>query len=234
MKSNPELLGQFILLDQNSGRKQKNWLEKFVLRENATLICLETNVGIAKAWERLLSQANQDFVLLLENDWFCSTPNAKFLQSALGILERHPEVGFVKLRSLRDKDDWGRDALDHSPWNFPIHEGSLFTRHREDVEYFIVPSSGTSFTLNPILARRTFIEEIRRYFIDNPESSTPLRSGEDGPNMAWRGQTHWKAAVLSKGPFRHTGFYRKRDQVFTLAVYKALHASRVFARRIFS
>ena len=216
-----DLVSATYILDQNSGSRQVNWLRKFITERNGRVISKPSNVGIAKAWAELLKLVNTEFVMLLENDWFCDSDSATFISDALKILSKHNDVGFVKMRSLRDRDDWGRHSTEHSPWNFPDQEGTLFVQAEiGNLEYFVCIPQGTSFTLNPILARRTFLESLADNFIDNPLSTTPLKSGEDLPDAAWRGQRDWKAAVLKDGPFRHIGFIRKRDKYLTLHTYR--------------
>lgn len=165
---------------------------------------------------------------MLENDWFCDSGNSKFLQDSLEIMEDNPSCAFVKLRAFFDKDDFGHGKLEYSPWSV---EGGLEKLSKGQTargsDYFIASPEFSGFTLNPILARGTFLGAIQEEFVNDDRWENPLRSGEEGPSRFWRNQTTWTSALLPDGPYRHIGFYSLYDKSVTLTKYFVRYCKRM-------
>jgi hypothetical protein len=208
------------VFDNHSNAKTRKYLQG-LYRHGVGVEFSETNIGMAGAWSRLSASSAGDFILTLENDWFCNSWTSGWLQDALEILEKNPHVAFVKLRTLIDEDDWGWGKSDHAPWSLCEPESELYRVEElsNGAKYFLVSPSKTSFTFNPILMRKKFRDELESLYLDDPENETPLRSGEDAPSDYWRNSLTWWAAVLTNGPFRQKGFYGRFNKYVTLRKY---------------
>ena len=212
---------RWILLDQNSGHLTKTVIHHLVKSlPNVHLISSRENLGIARGWEMLLKEFAEEYLLFLENDWLCDSISDWFIRDGIEILASHDECAFVKLRSIHDRNDFGWGKIHYAPWSVPGGH-AFMEEHQTDAErkYWMIPSSHSGFTLNPILARKDFVEEILPYFLENRNWANVLRSGEEAPSTYWRGQRKWKSATLTSGPFRHTGFYDVHDKLLTFPTY---------------
>lgn len=213
---------EIIVFDQGSNNRTR-----LFLRENRHLfkkiIFSDSNIGIAEAWKVLLENSSGDFILPLENDWFCDTSNHKWILDSLDILQKNPDIAFVKLRSLRDFDNYGWGHIEHAPWSVASrNESYLYYQHITTAHYsfYKVCPQYISFTFNPILIRSNYLRSIHQFYRDDPANKTVLRSGEDLFSIMWRQEESLFAATLLNGPFRHTGLYNRLANLFALPFYK--------------
>jgi GT2 family glycosyltransferase len=212
---------EIIVLDQGSNKKTLDVLNKYKYMFK-NMIMLNNNIGMAAAWRSLFMASKGDYILPLENDWFCDAPNHYWLDNALDLMKYDSEVVFVKLRCVSDYDDFGWAHINHSPWTIQglKNTDSYFqTINRSTYSYYKAKPQYISFTFNPILARRSFISQIHRFYIDDPRNRTVLRSGEDLPSTMWRKQQNCYGASLRDGPFRHTGLYNRYAKLTALPFY---------------
>ena len=205
------------VLDQNS-RRPTQWVLGVLARMQVRIIVLDENVGMGEGWLRLLDASDEGLVLLLENDWWCSAADGEWLDISMRILARHPKVCMVKLRSITDHDDCGRGKVEYAPWTVDDGVMKYAVKTENGKKYFLTTPEWTGFTFNPILARREFLESLRPHFRDRYVDGRPLRTSEDTVDAAWRRTTHL-AAVLTSGPFRHSGFYGRKNKILLLPAY---------------
>jgi hypothetical protein len=152
------------------------------------------------------------------------------MQDAVAILEKSPDVSFVKLRRLDDIDNYGKGLVDHQPWTVTNSTGTpdfevVLSLSGSDV--YLVQSSNTGFTFNPILIRRTKLLELLSGAVDDPQDLTPLRSGENVLDDRWRSNPRNLAAVID-GPFAHIGFHRRRNYLWPYPLYVIQYVVRSF------
>jgi hypothetical protein len=105
---------QIIIFDQNSGNVTKLILNR-LSKLGCQVINSNLNVGMLEGWSRLVANSDSEFLLLLKNDWFCNSSDSRWMQDAVAILEKSPDVSFVKLRRLDDIDNYGKGLVDHQP-----------------------------------------------------------------------------------------------------------------------
>lgn len=211
---------EVILLDQGSQAATQRVIGKYS-RSIDHVISLSENVGMGEGWNQMADLSIAPYILPLENDWWCASRSPKWLSDAVSILEADGGVGFVKLRRLVDHDDCGFGLEEHSPWTTrpPRLDRYQVCRNEWALNYLRVPSHSTSFTFNPVLMRRELREEFKINFRDESSADAILRTSEDSVDVLWRGQTTWEAAVLLNGPFRHSGFYGRRNRWILTPVY---------------
>lgn len=130
-------------------------------------------------------------VLHLEDDWECAPERVapeilSWLELAIGVLEAHPEVGQVRLRSVRE-------YLERS--NMVMHDAvrwELFGGYR-------VSTAPCQANFPPALWRP---EAILSAFTDGCEAKEPDPERAAGLRF---GRAGWHIAQLWPGVFRHTG-----------------------------
>ena len=229
---------QITIFDQSS-----RFLTRIVLsmfhKKGCILIKSKNNVGMLEGWKKLVAQSSSDTLLLIENDWFCNTSNADWIKDAVSILDKFDKASFVKLRQIEDIDNYGKNLPEHQPWTIPIHDrqSGLDDAHpcfykevsESGSEVFIVGSSNTGFTFNPILIRRQKFIELITGSADDVNDVTPLRSGENIIDQMWRSNSENIAAVID-GPFSHIGFHNPRNYVWPFPAYILLHVLRSLRR----
>ena len=211
---------ELLVLDQNSG-----WLTSFIIklfRFNKVII-LSSNIGMAKAWT-LLNQSrasNVDFVLQLENDWWCAAKSSKFLLDAINVFIACKDVAFVKLRSNYDFQA-GLKMINKEPqtvYPLPLHIFQYIPL-RSGSCALLSNSKYACFTFNPTLMRANFRDEISSAYSDNENSNVSvLRSGEDYPTVYWERQQQWRSAIIGSASFRHTGFHSRRYIILGLPLF---------------
>ncbi len=225
---NSKIEKEIIILDQNSGFKAKEIIAKWKSQFDRTIL-LNENIGITQGWNELFNNSKGKYILPLENDWFCDAESDYWLVSAIEILESNKKIGFVKLRKVNDKDDYGHQKLEHSPWTLGVKGKPYFTLLRlpNGAYYFTASPKNIGFTYNPILMSRTFREYIHDSFNDNLDDITPLRSGENEVDKFWRSQKEYFGATLKFGPFKHIGFHNLHDKLIIMPIYISKHFVRL-------
>lgn len=223
-RQNTEGSPPILVFDQNSKAPTQLALD-VVTRRNGRIIRSESNIGMLGAWSNLVDQAESEasYLLLLEDDWFCDSSNANWLEEARRILDSFPEVAFVKLRSLIDEDNYGIGLKEHQPWTVSAQEEmtpELFEKvsSPSGQEFFKVTSQFTGFTFNPILIRKSRLKSLIQGTNDDLSDPTPLRSGENVLDYRWRAEPLNVAAVID-GPFKHIGFHNRANFFRTLPRY---------------
>lgn len=210
-----------IIFDQNSRKITQLLLGRLEKKVGHQVIYSDRNIGMLEGWLRLLAESESEFLLLVENDWFCDSSNSRWLEDATSILKQTPDVAMVKLRKLRDVDDYGKGLAEHQPWTVAGPKPVLNFEHeltQSGSEFYVVKSLNTGFTFNPILIRRTKLIELLQKTVDDPEDPTPLRSGENVIDRKWRKDSENIAAVLD-GPFGHIGFHNRRNYLWPFFPY---------------
>jgi hypothetical protein len=216
-----------IIFDQSSKFLTRITLNLFA-KKGCVVIMSKNNVGMLEGWKQLITKSSSDTVLLIENDWFCNTNNAIWVQDAASILDRSDKASLVKLRRIDDIDNYGKNLPDHQPWTIPVHHrqsGLSATRPCFDVEVsnsgsevYLVGSTNTGFTFNPILIRRKKFLELITGTEDDENDVTPLRSGENVIDQRWRSNVENVAAVID-GPFSHVGFHNPLNYLWPFPAY---------------
>lgn len=203
---NSKISYEVILLDQNSNEETKQ-----IIRDHAhfidKIIWKEKNIGMSAAWVEMFERSNADYILPVENDWWCSSRSSKWLEDAVAALDKEKNMAFMKLRRLYDRQ-YGLGSVEHEPWSVrPFPADKVSTGKLENgSKYFIAGPRYNCFTFNPVLMRKEFRREFSCHYADDPGNKTPLRSGEDRPTSEWRKQDKWVSGALWGGPFRHIGF----------------------------
>lgn len=222
---------EVILLDQNSEEDTKK-----IIRDYAgfidKIVWLDKNIGMAAAWVKMYGISNAEFVLPVENDWWCSSFSSNWLEDAVAVLEEEKNTAFIKLRRLYDRQ-YGLGSLEHEPWSVRPFPKDKVTVGKLDngSGYYVACARYNCFTFNPVLMRKDFRQEFSCYYMDDPDNKTPLRSGEDRPTAEWRKQDKWCSAALWKGPFRHVGFPSLKEHLFYSPFFILRYAFRlVFAK----
>jgi len=189
----------------------------------AGLIMKSHNLGMASGWQTLIESIDTEYVILLENDWWCSQTDGTWFLDAVAIIQHDSEVGVVKMRATPDHDHCGSGKEQYAPWTIkPIPTDIVEERDIPDgPSYFYVPSSHTGFSFNPVLVRRRWLSNALASLGHPTPSSSPRISDEDAVDAQWRSQQIYGAAILKPGAFRHTGFYSKYRRIFTLPNYVA-------------
>lgn len=212
---------EIIILDQGSGGFTQAILDGYENKVDK-IIRLNKNIGIASGWNKLYKYSYGDFILPIENDWFCDAVTGVWLEDAIRVLNHDERISFIKLRSLIDHDDYGHGLIEHSPWSLQSEEGSKryeIQSHDSGLQFYCATPKNISFTFNPVLMPRKFRDFIGQFYCDDPCNMTPLRSGEDRPSEVWREQKGCLGATLIDGPFRHTGFHQRTTQLLNLPIY---------------
>lgn len=196
----------FKILDQASGP-----FTRFILRQlskdgRISVVFLNKNIGMAQGWKLLIEDPHDDLYLMLENDWFCV--DSKALGVGIREIKSDSSLWIVKLRSLNDIDNFGKDSPFHSPYNVHGFEDKYESRFYSQKVGHIISSEWTDFTFNPILFESKVRELLLNSLADNPESQNRERSGESVIDAKWRDLRLARALVLD-GDFYHTGFYDK-------------------------
>ena len=218
------------VFDQNSTRCTRLVLRFLHRNSRVQITWSNENIGMLSAWKELVLKSDCDYLLLLENDWFCDATNSSWFEDACTILDSDPELSLVKLRKLMDVDDYGRGLMEHQPWTVvgeKVDNNYRVQSARSGNEFFVVSSSFTSFTFNPVLIRREFLVKLLTGAQDDPEDPTPLRSGENVLDERWRGNPRNFAAVLN-GPFGHIGFHNRRNYIWPMMAYLLRMISRIY------
>ena len=211
---------EIIILDQGSDRETLAVLDKWESRVTK-IIRLKENIGIAAGWNAMYKLSRGDYILPIENDWFCDASSSAWLATAIRVLQHDSKIAFVKLRHIVDYDNYGFGHIDHAPWTVKPDQKDLYEIRKinEDITYYCATSKNISFTFNPVLMPRSFRHHIGSSYTDDPGNLTPLRSGEDRPSDVWRNQTDYVGATLIDGPFRHTGFHTRLPKIIALPKY---------------
>jgi hypothetical protein len=214
-----------VVFDQNS-----NFFTRSILRrldkKGCTIIYSKQNVGMLQGWINLVDSSSSEYLLLIENDWYCNARNSNWVTVAESILDGFSQISFVKLRQLDDVDNYGKGLLEHQPWTISklgIREVDAYVERSttSGSKFFEVYSSNTGFTFNPILIRRNKFLELIYGAVDDVNDKTPLRSGENVLDERWRSNVENVAAVYD-GPFAHTGFHNPINYAILLPVYLLL------------
>lgn len=217
---NSSLAIEVVILDQGSQQQTLEILNRF-LPSIDKVIFLKENIGIAKAFEKLYEASSGEFIITLENDWWCNASNDEWLKDAVEIFKSGPHnLAFLKLRKLFDRQ-YGLGSLLHEPWSvkpFPdaIVEKKIFEGKKS---YYQVSAPYNCYTFNPIIIRKSFRELIAPSYKDLSDNLTPLRSGEELPQKFWQSQTEWVSGTLLNGPFTHAGFPSIKDHVIYLPYF---------------
>ncbi|GEM_PF-3560055 len=204
---------EIIILDQNSLPDTKEVIRKYSHFIDK-VITMPTNVGMAKAWVKLYGISVGEYIIPIENDWWCDTKNDNWLRHALEVLKSNTQIAFIKLRAIKDRQ-YGLESLQHEPWSvspFPKEIVDI-QKTADGTNYYVADSKYNCFTFNPLLMRREFRDEFDQYYQDNALNKSPLRSGEDLPQAKWREQSKWRGASLTNGPFKHIGFPELKEHV---------------------
>jgi glycosyltransferase involved in cell wall biosynthesis len=214
---------EIIVYDQNS-----DFETKVIIRDNYDIIDKvvnsQSNNGMAKAWVAMYSLSDGEFIVPIENDWWCDASSDRWLEHALEIMQKEPDIAFIKLRALFDRQ-YGHGSINHEPWSVkPFPKDIVEINELSDGKtYYAAASQYNCFTFNPVLMRKEFREEFDPYYQDNANNYDPLRSGEDLPQEKWREQSKWKSASLTDGPFRHTGFPELKEHALYLPQFLIRH-----------
>lgn len=197
---------EVIVYDQNSHPETRN-----ILRDNFDfidkIVSSPKNDGMAKAWVKMYQVSNAEYIMPIENDWWCNANSDAWLKHALEIIENQKNMAFVKLRTIRD-GQYGTGSLTHEPWTVrPFPSDIVQTLKLSDgTPFYVAGSKYNCFTFNPLLIKKAFRDEFDKYYLDNASNYDPRRSGEDLPSAKWQEQEEWVAASLTDGPFKHIGF----------------------------
>jgi hypothetical protein len=220
-----------VVLNQN-GNRLSQLACKLLSRFNYEILISKTNIGMLEGWKFLSCSSSDDYLLILEDDWFCDSRDPIWLSIGISILEENADVQFVKLRNHDDLDNYGKGRIEHEPWTQfqppkpPDFEVS-FTSTGE--QFYKISSTFTGFTFNPILIRRRNFVGILGVAQDNPLDPTPLRSGENSLDSIWRSSSENTAAVIN-GPFKHTGFHNKKNYFWPMPAYVLRYLGRSIFR----
>ncbi|WKZ30353.1 MAG: glycosyltransferase [Candidatus Dojkabacteria bacterium] len=214
---------EVIVYDQRSDFETRN-----ILRDYFDIIDKvvnnPVNDGMAQAWVTMYSLSNAEYIVPIENDWLCDAHSDRWLEHALEIMQKEPDIAFIKLRAIHDRQ-FGNGSINHEPWTvkpFPadiVEIGEL----SDGKKYYAAAAQYNCFTFNPVLMRKEFRDEFDKYYKDNANNYDPLRSGEDLPQEKWREQNKWKSASLTDGPFRHIGFNELKEHAFYLPQFLVRH-----------
>ena len=197
---------EIVLLDQGSSNKATYKIIKVFNKFLAKLILLDKNIGIAEGWKLLSEHAGGAYILNLENDWWCSTYSDNWIWDALSIISIF-DLPFIKLRALKDVNDFGYGFLDHAGWT---HKNGTTKTYFKGIgkEFILAKKQEISFSFNPQLHTQDFYHSLIPYLFEDKNSVNPKQSGENSPQMYWKNQTqHLYSGTLCKGPFKHVGFY---------------------------
>ena len=85
-------------------------------------------------------------------------------------------------------------------------------------EVYVVGSTNTGFTFNPILIRRKKFLELITGTEDDENDVTLLRSGENVIDQRWRSNAENVAAVIDR-PFSHIGFHNPLNYLWPFPAY---------------
>lgn len=218
---------EVILLDQGSDRMTRD-----IIDEHADFIdkpiLLKENIGMSQAWQLMFRISNSDYIITLENDWWCDADDDRWLREAVRIMDDHPDIEFLKLRRIHD-GQYGTGDIHTEPWTvrpFPRHIVQV-GRLEGQPRWYQAPSPYGCFTFNPVIMRRSFREEIAHTYEDDPNNVTPLRSGEDRPTAYWASQRGRWSGTLIHGPFRHIGFMSALQHAVRTVPYYLRHMTRI-------
>lgn len=204
---------EIILFDQNSNTETKKVIQNYAGFIDK-IVFSDKNVGMAQGWNNMFEISNGDYIITIEDDWFCNSVGSAWLENGIEIMEKHSNMAYVKLRKLYD-GQFGLGFVNHEPWSVnPFPSDVVKTGYLSNKSpYYYSTSEYNCFTFNPVIMRREFRKDFSRHYVDDSGNATPLRSGEDKPSEMWRRQDKWISASLIDGPFEHTGFYSRRDFV---------------------
>lgn len=209
---------ELLILDQNS-----NWITRLVINffDFNKKIFLDENIGMAKAWQHLYRSRDKstDFILQLENDWWCYSFDDEYLNTALKALNDN-DCAFVKLRKNYDLQA-GTNLINKEPQTiYPLPFEIFEIKYFEDSFCLYSKSEFSCFTFNPTLMKIKFRKQVENLYKDNQNSKTNiLRSGEDLPTIFWENQNVWKSAIISNPSFVHTGFHSRRYVYLKLPLF---------------
>lgn len=214
---------ELIVFDQNSYYETQQVLKNY-FGFITKIVRAPGNVGMAKAWVGMYENSNAEYIVPVENDWWCNATNDKWLTHAIEIMEKHPEVAFTKLRTIDDRQ-YGTGSLAHESWTIkPFRSDIIDVNQTQDgTKYYVTDSIYNCFTFNPMLMRKQFRDEFDLYYQDNANNYDPLRSGEDLPSDKWRAQNKWRGATLTDGPFKHTGFPELKEHLRYSSLFLIKH-----------
>lgn len=215
----------YIVIDQEPSYLTRKIIQ--LLPATKTKIIEEKSIGMGGAWSVLLEASTAEYILLLENDWWCDTRNSSWLDDAVRSLEVERTIGAVRLRRIGDVDDCGAGKLHHAPWTVkPLPDTVQRTKLSAKVEAFLCRPQNMSFSFNPTIFRRSIITRFAHLLYEDQTSSGWTRNSEDRVDPAWRGQEDFAVAILANGPFRHAGFYSRRNYFLRLPIYTLVTLSR--------
>jgi hypothetical protein len=218
---------ELLILDQNS-----NWITKFLIKRFNfnKKIFLDENIGMAKAWQYLFrnTDSNANYVLQLENDWWCLSINDSFLITAIKALEKN-DCAFVKLRKNFDLQA-GTNLINKEPQTiYPLPFNIFQINYFKDSFCLYSKSSYSCFTFNPTLMKIEFRIQVEDLYLDNKDSNiNVLRSGEDIPTHYWENQSIWNSAIISNPAFVHTGFHSRRYVYLKVPIFYLIEITLCF------
>lgn len=223
---------EIIVLDQGSNKKTKTVLDQWS-NKISKLITLDENIGIAGGFNVMFEHSNGAYILPLENDWFYDSNSPRFFSDAISILNSNPKVAFVKLRSVIDRDNYGYGLINHAPWTLNTDRSDLYEEciNKQGCKYYKATSKYISYTFNPVIMCAKFRSYFGKYYKDDINNSTPLRSGEDLPSKQWR-KENYQGCTLLNGPFKHIGFHRRKDRITMTPYYTTKYLIRRFINAI--
>jgi hypothetical protein len=209
------LVSDITVLFQEVTKEDKAIARKYGI----PFIGLDTNVGIAKAYQILSEQAKEDYFIFLEHDWqVIETKNTikKRLISAIELLEENFHC--VRLRSRRNpgfplfSEVYKDNELNHydettgliSPHLFDcIHwtedPDLKFEQIKKHKYHYTTTSRWSNWTNNPCIYETKFLTEILEPFIEDKllEPAITKWWAEQNYNIAW-----------GEGLFKHVDFIK--------------------------
>jgi hypothetical protein len=209
---------EILILDQNSNRFTKFIINLFKFNKK---YFLNENIGMARAWEYLYNSRNpnSNYILQLENDWWCLSDDDSFLITAINSL-KNEVCAFVKLRKNFDLQA-GTNLINKEPQTiYPIPFNIFKIQYFDNSFCLYSDSKYSCFTFNPTLMKVDFRNELESLYLDNEHSQINiLRSGEEFPTHYWENQNNWISAIISNAPFVHTGFHSRRYVYIKLPIF---------------
>jgi hypothetical protein len=201
---------KFKILSQNVSSIK--FLFARLLFRDVQIVQKKANVGMLAGWQELQLNISRPIIMLLEDDWASIVPNKNnFILALSSMIEGTAD--FIKLRIIKDFDDYGFGNPLVSPWT---SKKSNILSYNTDSNFYKSNNQFVAFTFNPCLIRADLYKELLENLTNDTNDETPLRSGENQVIIKWRKLKKISVYQLKIGCFTHIGFHSRRDYLFRM------------------
>jgi len=209
---------EYILLEQafdinpEDAKKNIEYFNKMTSDIDRTLVIMPSrNGGINYGINQLWQLSRGEYILFLENDWFCNCRDEKWLLLAKTILDDHQDIGILQLRAIDDpNENWGFRKPEYSPWSCegqPDIQKRTAIFNNNHIMFYVAKKRIYGVNNNPALWRKDMRNELG--CMSEPELWSDLRYGETAYQEKFM-VDQWEVAHIRVPVYYHYPLYLRK------------------------